>query len=556
MKHLLLVATLILCGQFSFAQDYSKDVTFTANNVINATQTTNAATSDITYLADGGSYNLEIKDNSTFTIDLQSTYTLFTRGSGDPDDNTNAVELVIDEGSMLIIDGNLDVGAHTDIVLNGNMIITGDLLNSDRLTNGGYGDIDINGNGLIYIGGQANLDFVDPANAKNIFIEESYETPNDGSRLSDAERALLDRNLGSNPFSTDDGLNVDQHNYDLNLWEGAQIDPTDQGNGELTTEPFTAIKVETASGWYNQYIKLRGEGFDDGELSSSSIYFNSKITSLDELEDILQKIKWSVKNATVNDNVLLHHGGSDRDGFTDPIKTEITDYFADTRKIIVSFVDGASEIEYIASSGKMMAATVEEIIINTDDGDLPVELIFFNGIKNEDQTVTLNWATATEINNEKFDIYRSTDKIKWEKIGTVASQAGNSNYRIDYKFIDSDPSTKNYYKLVQVDYDGSSETFGPIQVISENTGILSVEVFPNPLANQQKGQLHIKGMSINTPTQVSIYTKYGKMIDTFNINEQNQTSYIQPLEYNLPSGMYFIRVVNGVEVANAKLLLK
>ncbi|MBB3695917.1 T9SS type A sorting domain-containing protein [Flammeovirga yaeyamensis] len=556
MKHLLLVATLILCGQFSFAQDYSKDVTFTGDNVINATQTTSAATSDITYLADGASYDLEIKDNSTFTIDLQGTYTLSTRGTGNTNPGVNAVELVIREGSMLIIDGNLDIGTHTDITLEGNMIITGDLLNSDRSDNGGFGDIDINGNGLIYIGGQANLDFVDPANAKNIFIEESYETPNDGSRLSDEERALLDRNIGSNPFSTDDGLNVDQHNYDLNLWEGAQIDPTDQGNGELTTEPFTTIKVVTASGWYNQYIKLRGEGFDDGELSSSSIYFNSKITSLDELEDILQKIKWSVKNATVNDNVLLHHGGSDRDGFTDPIKTEITDYFADTRKIIVSFVDGASEIEYIASSSKMMAATVEEIIINTDDGDLPVELIFFNGIKNEDQTITLNWATATEINNEKFDVYRSVDKIKWEKIGTVTSQAGNSNYRIDYNFIDTDPSTKNFYKLVQVDYDGSSETFGPIQVISENTGLLTVEVFPNPLANQQKGQLYIKGMSINTPTQVSIYTKYGKLIDTFTITEQNQTSYIQPLEYNLPSGMYFLRVVNGVEVANAKLLLK
>ncbi|OHX65101.1 hypothetical protein NH26_01405 [Flammeovirga pacifica] len=540
----------------SFAQDYSKDVTFTEDKIINTTQTTNAATSDITYLGSGASYDLEVKDNSTFTIDLQSTYTLSTRGTGDTNPGVNAVELVIREGSMLIIDGNLDIGTHTDITLQGNMIITGDLLNSDRLNNGGFGDIDIKGDGLLYIGGSANLDFVDPANAKNIFIEESYETPNDLTRIDDAERALLDRNLGSNPFSTIDGLDVDEHNYDIDLWAADQIIPDDQINDELTNTPFPDIKVVTASGWYNQYIKIRGEGFDDGELSSTSLYFNSPITSLDDLEDILQNIKWSVKNTVVNDNVLLHHDGDEKNDFSNEIKTEITDYFADSRKIIISFVDAAPEIEYIASSGKMMAVTVEEININTSDGDLPVELIYFTGVKKADNIVDLKWATATEVNNDRFEIHKSLDKKNWSKIGEVAAQGGNSNYRIDYSFVDEDVNSQQYYKLVQVDYNGDTETFGPIRISAEEEGDLLVSVFPNPLEYQEEGQLYIKGISLTANVQVGIYTKYGKLIQQFDINELEQNSIITPLRFKLASGMYFIKVINGSQVVTTKLLIK
>lgn len=101
---------------------------------------------------------------------------------------------------------------------------------------------------------------------------------------------------------------------------------------------------------------------------------------------------------------------------------------------------------------------VDDISLTTTNPltTLPVSLVDFKA-KAVDNSVLLNWETASEVNNQKFEILRgSKDNLKFEKIGEVAG-FGNSNELKKYAFKDLEPfGGVNYYQLKQIDFDGNS----------------------------------------------------------------------------------------------------
>jgi hypothetical protein len=103
------------------------------------------------------------------------------------------------------------------------------------------------------------------------------------------------------------------------------------------------------------------------------------------------------------------------------------------------------------------------ILANSPIG-LPIELLSFGGTVIDSRNVLLEWSTASELNNDYFIIERSTDGYNWTQIKNIDG-SGNSNTKINYTTIDnSAPRTIVYYKLSQVDFDGISEEFSPINV--------------------------------------------------------------------------------------------
>jgi len=85
---------------------------------------------------------------------------------------------------------------------------------------------------------------------------------------------------------------------------------------------------------------------------------------------------------------------------------------------------------------------------------LPIELTEMSCYHENNYNI-VKWKTLTESNNKEFYILKSTDAVHWNKIVTV-SGAGNSDHEINYTFKDDFPARGlNYYRLVQVDYDGS-----------------------------------------------------------------------------------------------------
>jgi hypothetical protein len=109
---------------------------------------------------------------------------------------------------------------------------------------------------------------------------------------------------------------------------------------------------------------------------------------------------------------------------------------------------------------------------------LPVTMIDFSGTANQN-SVLLNWSTVSEINNDYFEVQRSTDGIHFVTIGTVDGN-GNSQSVQEYSFTDGLPSNGiNYYRLVQYDFDGKASA-GKIIEVNLNDGSNTFSVSPNP----------------------------------------------------------------------------
>jgi hypothetical protein len=172
--------------------------------------------------------------------------------------------------------------------------------------------------------------------------------------------------------------------------------------------------------------------------------------------------------------------------------------------------------------------------IRSTNAPLPVELTYFRGqsVKNGNQ---LLWQTATELNNKGFYTQRSKDGAKWQDLA-FESGKGTSLKAHNYEWIDKVPMPGvNYYRLKQVDNDGSFK-FSPVIVIIEgrNDKIL---VYPNPTS----GDLFYESDDLNSVKRIQLYDATGKLLqETTNIS--GQFSII-----HLPSGLYWflIQTNNG-----------
>jgi hypothetical protein len=109
-------------------------------------------------------------------------------------------------------------------------------------------------------------------------------------------------------------------------------------------------------------------------------------------------------------------------------------------------------------------AHVDYIYLSDPGGTpLPVTLLEFNGHAH-DNCNHLNWSTASEANSDYFEIEHSLDANQWTSVDKV-SAAGNSNMTLGYSLIHESPKNAiNYYRLVQYDWDGVFEIFGPISI--------------------------------------------------------------------------------------------
>ena len=110
------------------------------------------------------------------------------------------------------------------------------------------------------------------------------------------------------------------------------------------------------------------------------------------------------------------------------------------------------------------AASAETAYLGTHLSVLPVQLLHFEG-SYVNGRVALEFATAQEYNNDYFQLERSNDNgLSFEKVGSLPGQS-QSNEKYSYYMIDENPpSGWNYYRLRQVDVDGSTQLFGPIGV--------------------------------------------------------------------------------------------
>lgn len=124
---------------------------------------------------------------------------------------------------------------------------------------------------------------------------------------------------------------------------------------------------------------------------------------------------------------------------------------------------------------------------------LPVEFLFFTASLNNQNEVVLNWATASELNNDFFTVERSVDGLTWEVVEIVNGN-GTTPLRNDYSANDPRPySGLSYYRLKQTDFDGAFE-FADIVSIFINGEDKSLIKIVNLIG--QEVDLNTRGMVI------------------------------------------------------------
>lgn len=95
----------------------------------------------------------------------------------------------------------------------------------------------------------------------------------------------------------------------------------------------------------------------------------------------------------------------------------------------------------------------------------------------EGKSVDVKWSTASEINNDYFEVQRSSNGFDWQAIGTVAG-AGNSSTTLHYSLTDNAPlNSKSYYRVMQYDFDGQSKSSAPVAVRNCNSSEFDFNVY-------------------------------------------------------------------------------
>jgi hypothetical protein len=203
------------------------------------------------------------------------------------------------------------------------------------------------------------------------------------------------------------------------------------------------------------------------------------------------------------------------------------------------------------------------------DTPLPVELTsFVANVVNK--AVQLNWTTATETNNYGFEIERATSvetrhssslPLEWKKIGFVAG-SGTSNSPKSYSFTDNSPLVgKNYYRLKQIDIDGSINYSNVVEVEFNNQipkDYSLTQNYPNPFNPVTTIRY---GLANESEVRLVVYNVNGEMIKEL-VNQRQEAG-----EYNvrfdgreLASGTYIYRLiaidaVSGKEVVITKKMV-
>ena len=189
-------------------------------------------------------------------------------------------------------------------------------------------------------------------------------------------------------------------------------------------------------------------------------------------------------------------------------------------------------------SGKILASDGDNglfVLEMTNPGSLlPIELSEFT-IQKKDNRVELNWITVSETNNEFFEIEKSRDGIYFFSIKKI-NGAGNSNESIAYQTWDKNPySGNNYYRLKQIDYDGSSTYSKTKFIFWENEG---VKIYPSVLTTQS--EIHLE-FPVAQTVSIQLIDMNGKIISQQNLQEKISHTVLLPF---LKNGIYFLQIKN------------
>ncbi len=255
-----------------------------------------------------------------------------------------------------------------------------------------------------------------------------------------------------------------------------------------------------------------------------------------------------------NDIIVQYDDGATGSSFL----TKYNNATLATHTVGIMNLDGTSAIQYrratptVVVAGPLFSSPVA-VAYGPNDDPLPVELVsFVSSINNN--SVELNWSTASETNNAGFDVERSSNGV-WTKIANVTGN-GTTTSAHSYSYVDRNLASGSYnYRLKQIDFNGNFEYFNLSNEV--NVGIPTKydlsQNYPNPFNPSTSINYEIP---FDGRVSLKVFDMSGKEVATL-VNEVKTAGYYTYNfnASNLSSGIYFYSLSANNFTATKKMML-
>ena len=212
--------------------------------------------------------------------------------------------------------------------------------------------------------------------------------------------------------------------------------------------------------------------------------------------------------------------------------------FAIAGDVLIAVNGSLSDCAVMSVCNRVLASTADVTVVGNAGGCsdvpevvmacrvLPVTWVSFTA-RPVGKTVELAWATAEERDNRGFVVERSVAGGSWADLGWVA--AADNGGRGTYAFTDAEaPAGQLYYRLRQVDLDGTATHHGPVTVTLTG-GRLAV--YPNPVVDE----LYLSAVP-DGATEISLLDANGRALRS--VTPRNGRVDVRDLK----TGLYLLRV--------------
>ena len=173
---------------------------------------------------------------------------------------------------------------------------------------------------------------------------------------------------------------------------------------------------------------------------------------------------------------------------------------------------------------------------------LPIELVSFTG-NVESQSIKLKWQTATEKNNQYFEVQKMNPDYTWNTLDRVAG-AGNSTHNINYEAYDYNLNDINYYRLKQVDRTNDF-TYSPAISVDYNAKKQAIlTIYPIPVTQYLVIDIASK------VDKIEIVSSDGDITEP----ELIKGDHLKINTEGLSTGLYLLKVFTGNDIITKRFI--
>lgn len=298
--------------------------------------------------------------------------------------------------------------------------------------------------------------------------------------------------------------------------------------------------IGTSASSYTPLVINNSGTADNYSVRLASVVYDGGYSGTAQTSDVVNKTWYIDEEVVGGSDVTLTFQWNDADQLTgfSPTAVKVIHYDGTQWETMAAGAATGSGVYTMSASG---ISSFSPFGIEGEDGTLPVELLYFKGNMNGDVAI-LEWATASELNNDFFTLERSTDLESFEVVNSIEGK-GTTEERNDYRYYDNNPVRGTaYYRLKQTDFDGTF-TYSDIIKISGTSLLDITELSLYPVPNHGEHlTLAVTGLSSEKEAAIFVYNAQGQIVHQQLSVIEISNELVLNFKEKLPAGVYTLRI--------------